>query len=128
SYTAGAVTVNKAPLTVTASSHTVMFGDAVPTITPSIVGFVNGETAAVIDTLPTCSTTYTDGSPVSPPTYPTTCTGGADGNYSFSYTAGAVTVNKAPLTVTASSHTVMFGDAVPTINASSVGFVNVDNA
>ena len=119
-----AVTIAKAPLTVTASSHTVTYGDDVPSVTPSYSGFVNGETAAVLDTAPTCSTTYTDGSPASPPTYPTNCSGGVDGNYSFSYVAGAVSVDKATLTVTASSHTVTYGDDVPTITPSYSGFVN----
>ncbi|HEV8590312.1 MAG TPA: kelch repeat-containing protein, partial [Pyrinomonadaceae bacterium] len=89
------LTVNKATVTVTASSPTVTYGDAVPGITPGYSGFVNGENESVLDTAPTCTTTYTDGSPASPPTYPTSCSGGADGNYDFSYVAGAVTVNKA---------------------------------
>jgi hypothetical protein len=73
----------------------VTYGDAVPTITAGYSGFVNSENESVLDTAPTCTTTYTDGSPASPPTYPSSCSGGVDGNYNFSYVAGAVTVNKA---------------------------------
>src|SRR4029434_9757893 len=47
--------VTPVTLTVTAWSHTVAYGDSVPTITANIVGFVNSETATVIDTPPTCS-------------------------------------------------------------------------
>ena len=44
SYVAGVVTVSKAPLTITASSGSMTYGGAVPTITPSYSGFVNGDT------------------------------------------------------------------------------------
>src|SRR6185436_21179202 len=97
SYINGSVTVNKALLQVTASSHTVTYGDAASLVTPGYSGFVLLETAAVLDTAPTCSTTYIQGSPASPPTYPTSCSGGLDNNYDFSYVSGTVTVNKALL-------------------------------
>ena len=57
SYVAGVVTVNQAPLTITASSATVSYGAAVPTITPSYSAFVNSQTSAVLTTAPTCTTT-----------------------------------------------------------------------
>ncbi|MBI3173795.1 MAG: ExeM/NucH family extracellular endonuclease, partial [Chloroflexi bacterium] len=47
--------VAKPVLTVTASSATITYGDAAPSITPSYSGFVDGDTAAVLDTAPTCS-------------------------------------------------------------------------
>src|SRR6185437_1844470 len=115
SYVGGAVTVNKAALQVTASSPTVTYGDAVPAITPGYSGFVLGQGSSDLTTQPSCTTTYVQGSPASPPTYPTSCSGGVSNNYSFSYVGGAVTVNKAALQVTASSPTVTYGDAVPAI-------------
>ena len=86
------IAIVKKALTVTASSHTVTFNDPVPTISPSFVGFVNNETATVIDTPPNCSTTYLVGSLIGE--YPTECTGGLDNNYTFTtpYTKGKVTV------------------------------------
>jgi hypothetical protein len=87
------VTAAKPVLTVTASSATITYGDAAPSITPSYSGFVDGDTAAVLDTAPTCTAgpgpfTVT-GSP-----YITTCSGGVDNNYSFaSYVPGTLTVN-----------------------------------
>ncbi len=94
------------PLAVTASSHTVTSGAAVPTITGS--PSVNG----VSRTSETCSTTYTQSSPAG--SYPTTCSGGTATGYSIDYVAGVITV-VAPLTVTASSHSLTAGAAVPTI-------------
>ena len=88
------VTISKKALTVTSSSHVLTFGDAIPSISASFDGFVHGESMSVIDTLPTCATAYTVGSPVG--VYETTCAGGLDNNYSFAgYTAGALTVNTA---------------------------------
>ena len=64
-YVAGSVAVNPATLTITASSPTITYG-SVPAITAGYTGFVNGETAASLTTRPTCSTTATSSSPVSP--------------------------------------------------------------
>jgi len=123
SYVAGLVTVNQAPLTITASSATVSYGGAVPTITPSYSAFANGQTSAVLTTAPTCTTTYTTASAAgSSPS--TSCSGAAAANYAISYVAGVVTVNLAPLTITASSATVSYGGAVPTITPSYSGFAN----
>ena len=87
------VTISRKLLSVTASSHVLNFGDAVPNINASFNGLIAGENASVIDSLPTCSTTYTASSLVG--TYPTTCTGGSDNNYAFAmpYLPGTVTVN-----------------------------------
>ena len=52
SYTAGLVTVSPAGLTITASSPAVTYGSAVPAISPSYAGFVNGNTAASLTTAP----------------------------------------------------------------------------
>jgi hypothetical protein len=112
-----------ANLTITASSPTVAYGAAVPTITPSYSGFVNGQTSASLMTQPTCITAYTTASaPGSSPS--TSCSGAVDANYAISYVNGVVTVNKANLTITASSPTVAYGAAVPTITPSYSGFVN----
>ena len=90
SYVNGTLTVDKASLTITASSHTVTFNDPVPTITPSYTGFVAGDDATDLTVQPTCSTTYTVGSLVG--TYPTKCENAASGNYNISYVEGTVTV------------------------------------
>ena len=86
------VTVGKAVLSITASSHTVAYGAAVPSITPTYSGFVNGDTSAVV-TAPTCSTTYTTTTAVG--TVASSCTGAIASNYSFTYTAGVITIGKA---------------------------------
>lgn len=93
SYTPGSVTVGQSALTITASSATMSYGGTVPTIAPSYAGFVNGDTAATLTTPPICSTTATSLSPVG--SYPTSCAGAVDANYSIGYVAGLVTVGQA---------------------------------
>jgi hypothetical protein len=124
----GSIVVNPAALSVTASSATINFGDPVPAITASYSGFVNGDSAGSLTTAPTCSTTYTQGSPVSGSPYPTTCSGAVDPNYTITYTPGTVNVNGIPLTITASSASVVFGSAIPSVTPSFTGFVNGDTS
>ena len=90
------------PLNVTASSHTLTAGAAVPTITgaPSVSG--------VSRTGETCTTTYTTSSAAG--TYPTTCAGGAATGYAITYVAGTITVNAAAATTSNNSA------ATPTTN------------
>ncbi len=128
SYNGGTVTVSPAPLTITASSAPMTFGGTVPTITPGYSGFKNSDNSSSLSTPPTCSTTATSSSPASPPTYPSSCSGAVDSNYSISYVAGAVSVNKALLTITASSGSMTYGGTVPTITPAYSGFVNGDSA
>ncbi len=127
SYVNGAVTIGKATLTVTASSPTVTYGAVVPAITPSYSGFLNGDTANVLTTVPSCTTAYVTSSAVGSSSS-TSCSGATAVNYSFSYVNGAVTVGKAMLTVTASSPTVAYGAVVPAITPSYSGWVGTDTA
>jgi len=93
------LTVNAASLTVTASSPAVVYGSAVPAITPSYGAFQNGDTPASLTTAPLCTTVYTSASKVgSFP--PTNCSGAADSNYTISYVPGAVTITQATPTLT----------------------------
>jgi hypothetical protein len=101
----GLLTITAAPLTITASSPTMVYGGAVPAIIPNFSGFVNGQTNLTgLTTQPTCTTTATNTSPASPPTYPSSCSGAVGSNYAITYVAGAVTVAKATSTTTITSH------------------------
>ena len=116
--------VSPAPLTITASSPTITYGESVPAITASYSGFVNGESASSFTTAPTCSA----GIVTSAGTYTATCSGAVDSNYAITYVSGTLTVNSAPLTITASSPTITYGGSVPAITASYSGFVNGDSS
>ena len=125
-YVDGSVSVTPASLTITASSDSMTYGGTVPTITPSYSGFVNGDTAASLVTAPTCSTTAASSSPVG--SYPSSCSGAVDPNYTIGYVDGSVSVTPASLTITASSDSMTYGGTVPTITPSYSGFVNGDTA
>ena len=122
------IDVTPAPLVVTADDQTKVYGGAIPALTASYSGFVNGDTSASLATPPTLSTTATSASHVSGSPYPITVAGAADANYAISYVAGALTVTPAPLTITANNQTVVYGAALPTLTATYSGLVNGDDA
>ncbi len=97
-YVTGRLTVNKAPLTITANSQTIVAGQNLPALTGSYSGFVNGDTSASLTTPPTLSTTASAGSPAG--TYPITVSGASSPNYTITSVAGTLTVNPALVTVT----------------------------
>ncbi len=94
SYVSGTVTVTPALLTVTANNVSKAFGAAVPALTATISGYVNGQTAATsgVTGSPVCTTTATTTSAGG--TYPITCSIGtlAAVNYTFNFVAGTLTV------------------------------------
>ncbi len=124
-YTNGAMTVNKATLTVTANNQTKIYGSTNPTLTITYSGFVNGDSQASLTTQPTATTTATTASNVG--SYTITPAGGVSANYSFTYVTGSLTVTKATLTVTANNQTKTYGSANPTLSIAYAGFVNGDN-
>lgn len=128
--TSASITIglSKAPLTVTASSHSITYGSTVPTISASYVGLLNSETSSVV-TGQSCTTTYTNTSGFG--TTPTTsCSGGVATNYAISYVAGSITINKAIPTITVSaSGTARYGSLdTLTVTTSVAGAVSVSKA
>ena len=115
------------PVTVTASSPTITYGDATPTISASYTGLRDGDTSIAGVS---CSTGYVSGDPAG--TYPTTCSGpSSTADYSsIGYVPGTLTVNASgtTVTVTASSPTITYGDATPTISASYTGLRDGDTS
>jgi hypothetical protein len=114
------INVGKAALSITASSHTVAFGDAVPTITPTYSGFVNGDASSAI-TAPTCSTTYTTTTGVG--SVASSCSGATASNYSFTYTAGVITITQGGQTsvLAITSTTVIYGSTLSLITSGGDG-------
>ena len=98
------------PLVITASSAILAYGESPPSVTASYDGFVNGDGPASLRTAPTCTTNASLTSP--PGSYPTTCDGAVDANYSIVYVAGSVTVTAAAVVVTPSG-TEQYGSSPP---------------
>jgi mucin-19 len=112
-YTNGTLTVNRAGLAVTANNAVRIYGAANPGFSASYSGFVNNESVSVVSGLPGFGT-------------PATVTSGVGGyaiipslgtlsasNYSFGpFNNGTLTVNTAPLGITASNLSKTYGQAV----------------
>ena len=119
-------TVVPAVLTVTADDQNKVYGAALPTLTVTYSGFVNGDTSASLTTQPALTTTATASSHVSGNPYAITASGAVDTNYSISYVGGVLTVTPVALTLTANSQSKVYGAALPTLTATYTGFVNGD--
>ncbi len=128
SYVAGGLTVTPAPLVITADNQTKVYGAAVPALTASYTGFVNGDTSANLSTLPALTTTATSTSHVSATPYSVNASGAVDSDYTISYVAGGLTVTPAPLVITADNQTKAYGASLPTLTATYSGFVNGDTS
>jgi hypothetical protein len=123
----GTVTIAPAPLTVTAN-QSMVYGAAMPTLSATYVGFVNGDGPGVLSGAPTLSTTATAGSSVG--TYPVAVGIGtlSATNYTISAVDGTFTVTPATLTVTAASASKIYGQPNPTLSDTITGFVNGDTS
>jgi RHS repeat-associated protein len=124
-YVAGTLTVGAASLTITANPASKTYGAPNPGFTASYSGWVNGDTPSVVSGL-SLTTTATPGSGVG--TYPITGSGASAANYTIHYAAGTLTVNKAPLTITANHATRAYGAANPMLTASYLGLMNGDTS
>ena len=93
-FATGAGGISAAPLTITADSKSRIYGVANPVLTPSYSGFVNGEDATILSTLPILSTTATVSSPAG--TYPISASAAVALDYNISYVDGTLTVIALP--------------------------------
>ena len=86
----GTLTVEPAALTITANNQSKVYGAAVPGLTVSYSGFVNGDGAGSLTTAPTVTTSGTASSAAG--SYAITAGGAVDANYTISYVGGTLTV------------------------------------
>jgi len=120
--TGGVLTITPAPLTLTITNASRVYGNANPAFTGTISGLKNGDVITA-----TYSTTATVTSPVG--TFSITPTfndpGVRLGNYTVTITGGVLTITPAPLTVSAIGGSRVYGDpnATPTVS----GLKNGDN-
>ena len=115
-------TINSAKLTAKVKDASREYGDANPQGSSTYTGFVNNEDASVITSHGTYSTTATAKSDVG--TYAIKQSGASAKNYVFEYEDGTLTVNKAPMTMTANNKSMTYGSSVPTLDAKYDGLKN----
>ena len=118
------LTVNKADLLITADNKSKDYGAALPLLTVTYTGLVNGDVATA--TPPAINTTATASSPAT--TYPITASGAADPNYNISYSPGTLTINKVSLQIRADDKTKVYGAVLPSLSVTYTGLVNGDTA
>ena len=126
----GTMTVTPAPLVVVANSSSKVYGQAIPTLTGTITGILNGDD--VTTTYLTPASQYSDvffiGYPVvfsglsgaKALDYSTTVSGG-------SFSPGTLTITPAPLVVSAISTSKVYGQANPTFTGTVTGILNSDD-
>ena len=116
------INVDQASLTITADDKPKVYGAALPTLTASYMGFVNGDTSANLTTQPTLVTTATASSHVSGNPYGIAASGAVDSDYTIAYVPGTLTVTAATPTVTWTNPAdVVYGTALSStqLNAST---------
>ena len=87
------MTILPASLQVAANDASKVFGEAVPTLSFEIEGFVNDENASVLDATPMVQTNAIQTSPVG--NYSITVFGGTADNYLFEYQSATLTITEA---------------------------------
>ena len=97
-YVNGQLTVNKAPLTITANPKSKTYGAADPTFTDTISGFINGQTLATSGVTGTPSFTTTADTTSHVGTYNVVAgiSSLQSGDYLFSFMPGTLTITPAP--------------------------------
>ena len=102
------------------------YGGTVPALTYTYTGLVNGDTSATFSG--GLATTATSSSSVG--SYPITLgTLAATGNYTIgTFNPGTLTVNAAPLIVTAANKSMTYGGTVPALTYTYTGLVNGDTS
>lgn len=115
------ISIAKRVVTVTASSPSVVFGGAAPSVSPVYSGFIGSDQTTVStspNVAPSCTSTYVVGQNAGT-SATTSCSGGTHANYTYTYATGTVTVTKFPVTITAI-------DAAKQNIVSGVGGINTE--
>lgn len=115
-------TINPVTLTAKVKNASRLYGDANPEFTSTYTGFVNGENASVLTSHGAYTTAATAKSDVG--TYTVKQSGATAQNYVFTYEDGTLTINKAPLTMTANNKTITYGNKLPTFDVTYTGLKN----
>ena len=115
--------IGAATLTIVVNSFSRLYGAANPTLTGTVTGYENGDTATSVGLA--YSTTATTSSPVG--TYSITATITST-NYTLNVTQGTLTVTAAPLTVAVNNASRAYGTTNPAFSGTPTGLVNGDTA
>jgi hypothetical protein len=119
-----AINVLKKSLIITANNQSKVYGAALPFLSITYNGFVNGDRIGGLDTPAVATTVATAASDVG--SYPVNVAGASDSNYQISFVNGTLAITPAALTITAINQSMVYGSAIPGLSLSHTGFVNGD--
>ena len=128
----GTLTVAKKIITVTAGDAEMTYGGTAPEYSSTCEGFISGEDLSNLGgeveyiVEDSNGNEIADLSAAAVGTYFIFASGYTSDNYAFSYEAGQLTVNKAPLTLRATNKVWAEGATRPTFSCTGVGFKNGD--
>jgi hypothetical protein len=121
----GTLTINPAPLTVTAANASMVFGDPLPAFSGTITGTRNADNITASYTTTATSASNVGTYPITP--VPSDNGTGKLANYTVTLVNATLTISPAPLTVTAANASMAFGDAVPALSGTITGIKNGNN-
>lgn len=120
-YEDGKLTINKAPLTMTANNKTITYGNKLPSFDVTYTGLKNNETKPKWTKTPTITSTATADSDAG--SYPIEINDADATNYTLTTANGTLTINKAALSIKADNKNKLYGETNPELTCSYVGFV-----
>ena len=123
----GSLTITPAPLSVVVNNASKLYGAAVPALSGTVSGVLNGDDVSVgyVTTANASSHVVAGGYPITV----SQLSGAKAGDYAISSSAaGTLTVTPAPLTITATNATKIYGQPNPKFLATYSGFVLGQNA
>ena len=120
----GTLSIDRAPLTITAADKSKIYGDDNPTLTGSIVGLKNGD--GITASYSTGATAASDVGDYAIVPAAVDASPAKLGNYDVTLDNGALTITKAPLSITAADQSKIYGDGNPPLTGSISGIRNGD--
>ncbi|GEM_PF-1599657 len=124
-YVEGTLSIVKAPLTITAKDQMMAYGADLPVFTFEYDGFVNGDNADALSSLPVASTAATSESAVGE--YTIAVADAVSANYVITYVPGTLSIASALLTIKADNQMMVYGDVVPQLTYTIDGFADGDD-
>jgi hypothetical protein len=127
----GGQTITAAVVSVNANAASKTYGGSDPTLSSTLSGFVNGESASSAGVTGSASCSRTAGQSVGSSPYTITCAPGslAAANYTFQTgSTASFTINRAQLTIAAGGASKTYGASDPSLTSTLSSFVNGENA
>ncbi len=126
-FTKGTLTISKAIINVITENKSRIYGESNPTFTYTYSGLLNSDPESIISGLPSSTTTAILTSNVGDYQIITDIVNLSSTNYTFTKNDGILTVTKAPINVTATNKSKVYGSINPDFTYTISGYQNGEN-